>query len=75
MGEAQQPVGPDFQAGVAEQDIADGSMLVGHVGQTPVLIARRGQELFAIDATCTHYGGPLGEGLLEWQRLEERPVP
>ncbi|HTL19074.1 MAG TPA: FAD-dependent oxidoreductase, partial [Steroidobacteraceae bacterium] len=64
MGETQQPVGPDLQVGVAEQDIADGSMLVGHVGQTLVLIARRGQELFAIDATCTHYGGPLGEGLL-----------
>ena len=64
MGETQQPVGPDLQVGVAEQDIADGSMLVGHLAQTPVLIARRGQELFAIDATCTHYGGPLGEGLL-----------
>lgn len=64
MGETKQPVGPDLQVGVAEQDIADGSMLVGHVAQSPVVIARRGQELFAIDATCTHYGGPLGEGLL-----------
>ncbi|MGN6453377.1 MAG: Rieske 2Fe-2S domain-containing protein, partial [Steroidobacteraceae bacterium] len=64
MGETQQPVGPDLRVGIAEQDVADGNMLVGHVGQAPVLIARRGQELFAIDATCTHYGGPLGEGLL-----------
>jgi NADPH-dependent 2,4-dienoyl-CoA reductase/sulfur reductase-like enzyme/nitrite reductase/ring-hydroxylating ferredoxin subunit len=50
--------------GIAEKDLADGSMVVGQVENTPVLIARRGAEVFAIDATCTHYGGPLGEGLM-----------
>ena len=64
MSETQQPTGPDLQAGIAEADLADGSMLAGHVGQHAVLIARRGAELFAIDATCTHYGGPLAEGLM-----------
>jgi len=39
-------------------------MLAGHVGGDAVLIARRGEEVFAISATCTHYGGPLPEGLL-----------
>jgi NADPH-dependent 2,4-dienoyl-CoA reductase/sulfur reductase-like enzyme/nitrite reductase/ring-hydroxylating ferredoxin subunit len=39
-------------------------MVVGHVEKTAVLIARRGAEVFATDATCTHYGGPLGEGLM-----------
>jgi NADPH-dependent 2,4-dienoyl-CoA reductase/sulfur reductase-like enzyme/nitrite reductase/ring-hydroxylating ferredoxin subunit len=29
-----------------------------------VLLARRGSELFAIGAACTHYGGPLAEGLM-----------
>src|SRR5262252_7923839 len=64
MTDAPQPAGPDLRMGIAEQDLADGSMVVGHVEERPVLIARRGQELFAIDAHCTHYGGPLGEGLM-----------
>lgn len=64
MSDTPPPTGPDLQVGIAEQDLADGHMLVGHVGQHAVLIARRGAELFAIDATCTHYGGPLGEGLM-----------
>jgi NADPH-dependent 2,4-dienoyl-CoA reductase/sulfur reductase-like enzyme/nitrite reductase/ring-hydroxylating ferredoxin subunit len=39
-------------------------MLLGHAQGKAVLVARRGAELFAIGATCTHYSGPLGEGLL-----------
>jgi nitrite reductase/ring-hydroxylating ferredoxin subunit len=34
------------------------------VGDDAVLLARRGDELFAIGATCSHYGGPLAEGLI-----------
>lgn len=56
---------PDLQStGVAETDLGDGSMLVGHVQGEKVLIARVGTEVLAIDAACTHYGGPLAEGLL-----------
>src|SRR4029079_5445925 len=29
-----------------------------------VLLARRGSDFFAIGATCTHYNGPLAEGIL-----------
>ena len=56
--------GPDLTLGVALEAVADGKMLRGHVGDDAVLIARRGGELFAIGATCTHYGGPLAEGLM-----------
>ena len=45
-------------------DVADGSMLAGHVGDKPVLLARRKGAWFAVEATCTHYGGPLPEGLM-----------
>src|SRR6478736_1612781 len=58
------PTGPDFAQGVPIDNLADGAMLAGHVGDDAVLLARRGSEFFAIGATCTHYSGPLAEGLL-----------
>jgi NADPH-dependent 2,4-dienoyl-CoA reductase/sulfur reductase-like enzyme/nitrite reductase/ring-hydroxylating ferredoxin subunit len=39
-------------------------MLLGHVDGEAVLLAKRGTELFAVGATCTHYNGPLAEGLM-----------
>ena len=56
--------GPDFTQGVPLADLADGAMLAGHANGKAVLVARRGGEVFAISATCTHYGGPLGDGLV-----------
>lgn len=58
------PSGPDLTLGVSVDDILDGRMLAGYVGEEAVLLARRGQEFFAIGATCSHYGGPLAEGLM-----------
>jgi NADPH-dependent 2,4-dienoyl-CoA reductase/sulfur reductase-like enzyme/nitrite reductase/ring-hydroxylating ferredoxin subunit len=59
-----QPQGPDFKDGVALSTLADGAMIAGRVGDEAALMVRRGEEIFAVGATCTHYGGPLGEGLL-----------
>ena len=56
--------GSDFEKGCSINDLADGTMLSGHAFGEPVLVARRGEELFAIGATCTHYGGPLAKGLM-----------
>lgn len=56
--------GPDLSEGIAFADLADGTMLLGHVGDEEVLVARRGAELFAVGAHCSHYHGPLAEGLL-----------
>ena len=39
-------------------------MLVGRVGDDEVLLARAGSELFAVGAHCTHYHGPLADGLV-----------
>lgn len=65
MSESGKPAsGPDLAKGVALAEIAEGGMLLGHVHGEPVLLARRGDELFAIGAMCSHYGGPLAEGLV-----------
>jgi apoptosis-inducing factor 3 len=65
MGGGQQELkGPDLASGIPAADLADGAMLLGHANGEAVLLARRGDDIFAIGATCTHYGGPLAEGLL-----------
>lgn len=56
--------GPDLTQGIPLSELADGEMITGHANGEQVLLARRGDELFAIGATCTHYSGPLGEGLM-----------
>jgi NADPH-dependent 2,4-dienoyl-CoA reductase/sulfur reductase-like enzyme/nitrite reductase/ring-hydroxylating ferredoxin subunit len=58
------PSGPDLSQGVALAGIADGGMLLGHVGDEQVVVARRGTEVFAVGAHCSHYHGPLAEGLV-----------
>src|SRR6202040_1853399 len=58
------PAGPDLATGIPVDDLPDGHMLAGHVGEDAVLLAPRGEEIFAVGATCTHYGGPLAEGLM-----------
>jgi len=56
--------GPDLGRGIALTGIGEGTMLLGHVRDEPVLLARQGDKLFAIGAVCTHYGAPLEQGLL-----------
>src|SRR6516162_8413415 len=62
--EQSKPKGPDLALGVKLSDIANGALLGGHVRDEAVLLARRGNDFFAIGSTCSHYGGPLAEGLM-----------
>ena len=57
------PAGPDLAQGVALSDFT-GETLLGHVGDESVLLVRSGAEILAIDAHCSHYHGPLAEGLV-----------
>ena len=58
------PGGPDFKSGIPARDVPDGGMVRGHVDDEAVLLARRGGEYFAVGASCTHYHGPLAEGIV-----------
>jgi NADPH-dependent 2,4-dienoyl-CoA reductase/sulfur reductase-like enzyme/nitrite reductase/ring-hydroxylating ferredoxin subunit len=59
----QAPSGPDLTQGVASGDFKN-DMLVGHVGDQDVLLVKSGADIFAIDAQCSHYHGPLADGLV-----------
>src|SRR3954449_6294476 len=57
------PSGPDLALGVSSSEFT-GEMLLGHVGDQDVLLVRAAGEIFAIDAHCSHYHGPLADGLV-----------
>src|SRR6185437_9715359 len=56
--------GPDFSQGIPATTLVDGVPLLGHVGDQAVLLVRRGGDVLAVGATCTHYSGPLAEGIV-----------
>src|SRR5579863_6680798 len=64
MSDQEKPGAPDLTKGVPLNDLAEGATLLGRVGDEAVILVRRGEEIFAIGATCTHYSGPLAEGLV-----------
>jgi len=54
----------DFKPGVPIADCPDGAMLLGRLDEEDILLVRRGEEIFAVGPKCTHYSGPLGEGIV-----------
>ena len=65
MAEQARLSGPDLGAGIDATTLTDGGKLLGHAHGEPVLLARVGDEFLAIGASCTHYGGPLAEGVID----------
>lgn len=61
--------GPDLAAGIAASALEPGGKLLGHAHGEPVLIARLGDDFVAIGATCTHYGGPLADGVIDGESV------
>ena len=58
------PSGPDLARGIPASDLKEGAMLTGHIGDDEVLLVRQGHMVSAIAAHCTHYHGPLADGLV-----------
>ena len=55
---------PDFTRGIRADTLHDGDLLLGRVAEDDVILARTASGVFAIGAHCTHYHGPLAEGLI-----------
>lgn len=58
------PVKPDLKIGTPVTGISSDGQLSGLVDGEEVLLVRRGAEFFAVGAHCTHYHGPLADGLV-----------
>ena len=53
----------DFKRGISASNVPDNAKLLGVIDGEDVLLVRRGAEFFAVGAYCTHYHGPLADGL------------
>ena len=56
--------GPDLTQGIPLAQIPEGELFAAHAFGKPLVVVRRGDSVRALGAQCTHYGGPLAEGLL-----------
>jgi NADPH-dependent 2,4-dienoyl-CoA reductase/sulfur reductase-like enzyme/nitrite reductase/ring-hydroxylating ferredoxin subunit len=61
---AQSLTGPDLKLGVKFESLVENEPLLGHFDGEAAILVRQGNEIFATAATCTHYNGPLAEGLV-----------
>ena len=66
---AQALSGPDFKTGVTVDALAPNEPLLGHYDGEPVILVRQRDQIFATGAVCTHYGGPLDQGLVVGQTI------
>lgn len=55
---------PDLKSGVDFESLQENSPLLGEFDGEQVILVRQGALVLATGATCTHYGGPLVEGLV-----------
>jgi NADPH-dependent 2,4-dienoyl-CoA reductase/sulfur reductase-like enzyme/nitrite reductase/ring-hydroxylating ferredoxin subunit len=60
---------PSFAKGILASQLPDRGIVEGQASGEDVLLARLGNEFFAVGATCPHYGGPLGKGLIVGDEL------
>jgi nitrite reductase/ring-hydroxylating ferredoxin subunit len=64
MAEQNTLSGPDFKSGTEFSKLINNEPMLGHYEGEAVVLVRQGDDVFPIAATCTHYGGPLAEGIV-----------
>ena len=60
----------DFAAILAESKLAESTPTRAMYEGVPILLVRRGQRIFALAETCSHFSGPLSEGKLVGDSIE-----
>jgi NADPH-dependent 2,4-dienoyl-CoA reductase/sulfur reductase-like enzyme/nitrite reductase/ring-hydroxylating ferredoxin subunit len=64
MSETKQRAKVDLSQGVEASTLREGGMILGRVGDEDVVLARSGTDFFAVRAQCSHYRGPLVDGII-----------
>src|ERR1051326_3411055 len=55
----------EFAAVLAESALQEGKLTRAEHQGAPILLVRRGSQIFALAESCSHLGGPLSEGKLD----------
>ena len=69
MGSNAEAGGPDLRAGVPLAELQENQPFAGQLDGQPAMLVRIGAEVFAVGATCTHWSGPLAEGLVTGETI------
>ena len=59
----------NFTAVLSESNLPDNTPTRAMYLGTPILLVRRGERLFALAETCSHFSGPLSEGKLDGESI------
>jgi nitrite reductase/ring-hydroxylating ferredoxin subunit/uncharacterized membrane protein len=62
----------DFIPVIPLGQLEENRLTLAHAGETPLVLLRQGEKVFALANTCSHLGGPLAEGELS---LAEEDCP
>ena len=64
MAHDQKLSGPDLAAGIELRQLPEDLPVLGHANGAPVILVRKGPAIHALGATCSHYSGPLADGIV-----------
>jgi nitrite reductase/ring-hydroxylating ferredoxin subunit/uncharacterized membrane protein len=64
------PSPSDFVSVMAEADLPQDTPKRAMWEETPILLVRRGSQVYALQETCSHLGGPLSEGKLDGDTIQ-----
>ena len=74
MNTSDQALGPDWADVAAAVDVPDGDVLAAAIGGHEIALVRLGDEVHALDATCTHGNASLCGGFVEDDGSIECPL-
>ncbi len=60
----------DFVRAAKTADLSDGQIMVVEANGNTMVLSRFGDDFYAVDEACTHAQGPLGDGVIDGERVQ-----